>query len=44
MRPRTRTLKRLRRLQHDPLAPLVYIVIFGFGAFALFVYNLLIHM
>ena len=38
-----RTLKRLKRFTHDPLAPLVYIIVFGFGAMILFLYNLATH-
>ena len=38
-----RTLKRLKRLQYDPLAPLAYIIVFGCGAFILFLVNLLTH-
>jgi hypothetical protein len=40
---RLRTLKRLRRLTHDPLAPLVYIAIFGVLAYGLFIVNWLTH-
>jgi hypothetical protein len=38
-----RTLKRLKRLQHGPRSPLLYIAIFGIGAFVLFLYNLCTH-
>jgi hypothetical protein len=34
-----RTLKRLRRLQHDPLGPVVYVALVLIGAYVLFLYN-----
>ncbi|HEY5865292.1 MAG TPA: hypothetical protein VI542_07030 [Candidatus Tectomicrobia bacterium] len=34
---RWRTIKRLKRLQHDPLGPLVYLALFGIGAYVPFV-------
>ena len=38
-----RTLKRLRRLHHHALRPLVLWVLFGCGAMSLFLYNLFTH-
>lgn len=38
-----RTLKRLKRLQHDPLAPLVYVGLLCIVAFLVFLYNLISH-
>jgi hypothetical protein len=40
---RLRTLKRLRRLQHDPLGPVVYVALFGICAYILFIINWLRH-
>jgi hypothetical protein len=30
-------LKRMKRVRHDPLAPLVIVAVFGFLAYALFI-------
>ena len=40
-RPRWHVIQRLRRLQHDPLAPLVYVGLLCILAFLVFVYNVL---
>lgn len=42
-RPRWYVIQRLKRLEYDPLAPLVYAGLLGILAFCVFVYNLLTH-
>ena len=42
-RPRWYVIQRLKRLEFDPLAPLVYVGLLCIGAYLVFLYNLFTH-